>query len=167
MLPWGLLSHPNPHQANQLPLGPTGEPAPGRAQGEPWVTAGSLLQPLTGHGSELGTGAPGSDFPQTAPATARLMPGPRPPSGLYLPCRSSATIHDEQGPEVVTWCREVPPQLPTPAGAYRGQAVGGAGVFAGLDGGNATEGIVALAARALHSPAGVSCSWEGHTNPGV
>lgn len=39
-------------------------------------------------------------------------------------------------------------------------------MFAGLNGGNPTECVIALAARALDSPAGVSCSWESHTKTG-
>ena len=42
----------------------------------------------------------------------------------------------------------------------------GTGMFAGLDGGNPTERVIALAARTLDSLAGVSCSWEGHTKGG-
>lgn len=49
---------------------------------------------------------------------------------------------------------------------YRGKAVGGTGMFAGLNGGNPAERVIALAARALDSPAGVSCSREGHTKTG-
>lgn len=36
-------------------------------------------------------------------------------------------------------------------------------MFAGLDGGNPTERVIALATRTLDSLAGVSYSWEGHT----
>lgn len=35
-------------------------------------------------------------------------------------------------------------------------------MFAGLDGGNPAECVIALAARTLDSLAGVSCSWKGH-----
>lgn len=36
-------------------------------------------------------------------------------------------------------------------------------MFAGLNGGNPTERVIAFAARTLDSLAGISCSWEGHT----
>lgn len=55
---------------------------------------------------------------------------------------------------------------PCQQGPYRGEAVGGTGMFAGLNGGDPAERVIALAARALDSPAGVSCSWEGHTKMG-
>lgn len=46
--------------------------------------------------------------------------------------------------------------------SYRGEAVGRTGMFAGLNGGNPAERVIALAARTVHSLAGVSCKERSH-----
>lgn len=60
-------------------------------------------------------------------------------------------------------CSRLPAHLADP---YRGEAVGGTGMFAGLDGRYPAERVIALAAGTLDSLAGVPCGWEGHTKTG-
>lgn len=64
-----------------------------------------------------------------------------------------------------SWWR-LPPHTPSLV-PYRGQAVGGARVLAGLNGGDATQSVVAPAAGALNPPAGAACEEKGgfHMRP--